>query len=200
MSSHPGSHIEDAVELALYLKKNDCRPEQVQDFYPTPGTASTVMYYTGINPLDGKKVYTETDYNTRRMQRALLQWSRPENAPLIREALRKCSREDLIGNGNNCLVPNDHGYSGYRKPADGKSDKPADNKTVRHENDKNFEKSDKRPGNKNKTGVNNKRYGVKDERRSAKNTQFNIKDKHGSDFKRSNNKTDKKDINKKGRH
>lgn len=189
MSSHPGSRLEDAVELALYLKKNNCRPEQVQDFYPTPGIASTVMYYTGINPLDGKKVYTETDYNARRMQRALLQWSRPENAPLVREALRKCGREDLIGNGGDCLVTNEHGHSGYRKPADEKSEKPAENKIVRRENDKNSEKSDKHPDFKNKTGV-------KVEYSGAKSKKFNVKDKHVSYSKRS----DKVLQDKKKRH
>jgi len=104
MSSHPGSTLSDAVELALYLKKWGYEPEQVQDFYPTPGTASTVMYYTGIDPLTGKSVYCTKDYEEKRMQRALLQSGRPENAPIIRAALKKCGREDLIGFGRECLV------------------------------------------------------------------------------------------------
>jgi radical SAM superfamily enzyme YgiQ (UPF0313 family) len=104
MSSHPGSTLNDAVELALYLKKWGYTPEQVQDFYPTPGTASTVMYYTGIDPLTGKKVYTATDYHEKQLQRALLQWGNPKNADLVREALRKCGREELIGFGGDCLV------------------------------------------------------------------------------------------------
>lgn len=104
MSSHPGSTLSDAVELAIYLKKGGYSPEQVQDFYPTPGTASTVMYYTGIDPNTGKKVYTATDYHEKQLQRALLQWSRPENADLVREALRKCGRDDLIGFDRDCLV------------------------------------------------------------------------------------------------
>ncbi len=104
MSSHPGSRLREAVELALYLKKNGIRPEQVQDFYPTPGTVSTVMYYTGIDPLTGKKVYCTDDYREKLMQRALLQYNRRENAPLIREALHRCGREDLIGFGKDCLV------------------------------------------------------------------------------------------------
>ena len=104
MSSHPGSTLNEAVELALYLKRGGYSPEQVQDFYPTPGTASTVMYYTGIDPTTGKKVYTATDYHEKQMQRALLQWSRPENAPLVREALKACGREELIGFGGECLV------------------------------------------------------------------------------------------------
>lgn len=104
MSSHPGSRLSDAVELALCLKRDGYAPEQVQDYYPTPGTASTVMYYTGINPLDGKKVYVPTDYHEKQLQRALLQFNRPQNADLVREALEKAGREDLIGFDKHCLV------------------------------------------------------------------------------------------------
>ena len=104
MSSHPGSTLNDAVSLALYLKENSYLPEQVQDFYPTPGTASTVMYYTGIDPFTGKSVYVERDYKVKQMQRALLQWNRPQNQDLVREALIKCGRNDLIGFGKDCLV------------------------------------------------------------------------------------------------
>ena len=104
MSSHPGSTLSDAVELALCLKRHHYAPEQVQDYYPTPGTASTVMYYTGINPLDGKQVYVATDYREKHLQRALLQYNRPENAPMVREALQKAGREDLIGYSAECLV------------------------------------------------------------------------------------------------
>ena len=105
MSSHPGSTLNDALEIALYLKRNGIRPEQVQDFYPTPGTVSTVMYYTGINPLNGKSVYCTTDYKEKQLQRALLQYNRKENHDLIREAIRLCHREELIGMGKECLVP-----------------------------------------------------------------------------------------------
>ena len=76
----------------------------MQDFYPTPGTVSTCMYYTGIDPLTMKPVYVTTDYHEKKMQRALLQWGRPENASLVREALRICGREDLIGKGPGQLV------------------------------------------------------------------------------------------------
>ena len=121
MSSHPGSTLKDAVELAVYLKESGCNPEQVQDFYPTPGTASTVMYYTGINPLDGKKVYAPDDYKEKQMQRALLQHRRPENAPLVREALRLAGREDLIGYGPECLVrPERSGAPGENMHKSGK--------------------------------------------------------------------------------
>ena len=104
MSSHPGSTLNDAIELALCLKRDGYAPEQVQDFYPTPGTASTVMYYTGLNPLTLKPVHVTTDYHEKQLQRALLQYNRPANAPLIREALRLVGRTDLIGNRPECLV------------------------------------------------------------------------------------------------
>ncbi|MBE6592419.1 MAG: YgiQ family radical SAM protein [Ruminococcaceae bacterium] len=104
MSSHPGSTLADALELAICLKRDHYAPEQVQDYYPTPGTASTVMFYTGIDPLTMKKVYVATDYHEKQLQRALLQYNRPQNAPLVREALIKLGREDLIGFGPECLV------------------------------------------------------------------------------------------------
>ncbi len=104
MSSHPGTTLADAVEMATWLKKWGYMPEQVQDFYPTPGTISTVMYYTGINPMNGKNVYVPTDYHEKQLQRALLQYSKPQNANLVREALKLAGREDLIGNGPDCLV------------------------------------------------------------------------------------------------
>ena len=105
MSSHPGSTLNDAISLALCLKRDHYAPEQVQDYYPTPGTASTVMFYTGINPMDMKPVYVATDYHEKQLQRALLQYNRPQNHDMVREALRKAGREDLIGYGPDCLVP-----------------------------------------------------------------------------------------------
>ena len=109
MSSHPGSTLKDALELALCLKRDGYAPEQVQDFYPTPGTASTVMFYTGINPFNMKSVYVATDYREKQLQRALLQFNQPKHAPLVREALLKCGRADLIGFGKECLVKPDRG-------------------------------------------------------------------------------------------
>ncbi|MBE6623459.1 MAG: YgiQ family radical SAM protein [Ruminococcaceae bacterium] len=97
MSSHPGSTLSDAIDLALYLKKENIRPEQVQDFYPTPGTASTAMYYSGIDPFSGKSVYIPKDYEEKRMQRALLQYNRPENRPLIEKAIKLSGRADAYG-------------------------------------------------------------------------------------------------------
>ena len=96
MSSHPGSTINDAIELALYLKRKNYSPEQVQDFYPTPGTASTCMFYTGTDPFTNKKVYIPESYEEKKMQRALLQSGKPENRELVLKALKKAGREDLI--------------------------------------------------------------------------------------------------------
>ena len=115
MSSHPGSTLEDALTLSLYLKEWGYSPEQVQDFYPTPGTASTVMFYTGYDPFSGKRIYTATDYHEKQMQRALLQYGRPANAPLVREALTKLGRTDLIGYGKECLVKPERSREGGYK-------------------------------------------------------------------------------------
>ncbi len=104
MSSHPGSTLKEAVELALFLKKIGIRPEQVQDFYPTPGTVSTCMFYTGLDPYTLKEVYVAKDPHEKAMQRALLQYFNPKNADLVREALRKAGRHDLIGYGDKCLI------------------------------------------------------------------------------------------------
>ncbi len=115
MSSHPGSTMKDAVDMAVWLKQWGYSPEQVQDFYPTPGTISTVMYYTGIHPMTGKPVYVTTDYHEKQLQRALLQYSRPENANLVREALRIAGREDLIGSSPECLVRQAFGQDGHTR-------------------------------------------------------------------------------------
>ena len=104
MSSHPGSTMKDAVKLAEYLKSINFVPEQVQDFYPTPGTISTCMYYTGINPLTLKEVYVPKEKSEKAMQRALLQYNKPENRELVINALKIAKRTDLIGFSNECLV------------------------------------------------------------------------------------------------
>ena len=104
MSSHPGCTLADAVQLAEFLHESGHKPEQVQDFYPTPGTLSTCMYYTGIDPHDMSSVFAETDPHGKALQRALLQWFRPELRKLVIEALTKAGREDLIGSGPKCLV------------------------------------------------------------------------------------------------
>lgn len=104
MSSHPGSTLKDAVELALFLKEQKLRPQQVQDFYPTPGTISTCMFYSGIDPYTMKKVYVPKTKEEKAEQRALLQYFRPENRQAVIAALTKAGRKDLIGNKPECLV------------------------------------------------------------------------------------------------
>ena len=97
MSSHPGCTIKEAVKLAEYVRDMGFTPEQVQDFYPTPSTMSTCMYYTGIDPRTGKKVYVPKTTKEKSMQRALLQYKNPENYELVKEALFLAGRKDLIG-------------------------------------------------------------------------------------------------------
>ncbi|MBQ0084271.1 MAG: YgiQ family radical SAM protein [Clostridiales bacterium] len=104
MSSHPGSTIKDAIELAVFLKKEGLHPEQVQDFYPTPGTVSTCMFYTGLDPISMEKVYVPKTPREKAEQRALLQYYLPENRQLVLTALKKAGRFDLIGKGPNCLI------------------------------------------------------------------------------------------------
>ena len=115
MSSHPGSTLSDATELALFLKANKIRPEQVQDFYPTPGTISTSMYYTGLDPYTQKTVYVPKTPHEKAMQRALLQYFRPENKRLVMQALTAAKRTDLIGNGPNCLIAGNPPMSKVKK-------------------------------------------------------------------------------------
>jgi len=104
ISSHPGSTLKSAIKLACYLKKIGYIPEQVQDFYPTPGTISSAMYYTELNPITMEKIYVPKTKEEKHMQRALLQFNRRENYKLVREALEKENRYDLIGNKKECLI------------------------------------------------------------------------------------------------
>ncbi len=109
MSSHPGCRMKDAVKLAEYLRDIHHQPEQVQDFYPTPSTISTCMYYTGIDPLTMQSVYVPRDPHEKAMQRALMQYRSPQNRELVKEALCTAHREDLIGYGSRCLIRPDAG-------------------------------------------------------------------------------------------
>lgn len=104
MSSHPGSTLKEAIELAEYVRDMGVNPEQVQDFIPTPGTLSTCMYYTGLNPQTMEPVYIPRSLHEKAMQRALIQYRNPKNRKLVEEALRKAHREDLIGYGPKCLI------------------------------------------------------------------------------------------------
>ena len=117
MSSHPGSTIRSAIVLAEYLRDINYTPEQVQDFYPTPGTLSTCMYHTGLDPRTMKSVYVPKSMKEKKMQRALLQYKNPKNYDLVVEALKLEGREDLIGNGKQCLVKERNPYQRrHKKP------------------------------------------------------------------------------------
>ena len=130
MSSHPGCPLDDAVRLAEWLNKSGRQPEQVQDFYPTPGTLSTCMYHTGLDPRTMAAVYVPTDAHDKAMQRALMQWKRPEKRPLVLEALRRTHREDLIGYGRECLLRPNRPAAGSRPQSGGArpAGKPQDQK------------------------------------------------------------------------
>lgn len=122
MSSHPGSTLNDAIELALFIKQQRLRPEQVQDFYPTPGTISTAMYYTELDPYTMEKVYVAKTAEDKAMQRALMRYFAPENRNAVFGALKKAHRYDLIGNSEHCLI-ND-GRSSEKKPYSNRNNKP----------------------------------------------------------------------------
>ncbi|MCI5827217.1 MAG: YgiQ family radical SAM protein [Lachnospiraceae bacterium] len=145
MSSHPGATLDEAIELAEYLRDIHYMPEQVQDFYPTPSTISTCMYYTGLDPRDMTPVYTATNPHEKAMQRALMQYRNPKNYELVKEALERAGRTDLIGFGPKCLIrprnvggrtlqrDQKHGaYSGRGGSPRAKSAKPAKKKTIRN--------------------------------------------------------------------
>ena len=143
ISSHPGSTMKEAVELAEAVRDMGYMPEQVQDFYPTPSTMSTCMFYTGVDPRTMEPVYIPRDPHEKAMQRALIQYRKPENYKLVKEALRKAGREDLIGYGAKCLirpVPPKPGAGGGKKQVGAGTGKPANDKpkkaTSRHEDGK----------------------------------------------------------------
>ncbi|HOX91624.1 MAG TPA: DUF3362 domain-containing protein, partial [Spirochaetales bacterium] len=104
IASPPGATLDDAIELACYLRDAGFVPDQVQDFYPTPGTLATAMYHSGLDPLTMNEVYVAKGARERSMQRALLQYNKPENRALVIEALRTAGRTDLIGSGPECLA------------------------------------------------------------------------------------------------
>jgi len=143
ISSHPGSTMKEAVELAEAVRDMGYMPEQVQDFYPTPSTMSTCMFYTGVDPRTMEPVYIPRDPHEKAMQRALIQYRKPENYKLVKEALRKAGREDLIGYGPKCLirpVPPKPGAGGGKKQVGSGAGKPANGTskraTSRHEDGK----------------------------------------------------------------
>ena len=143
ISSHPGSTMKEAVELAEAVRDMGYMPEQVQDFYPTPSTMSTCMFYTGVDPRTMEPVYIPRDPHEKAMQRALIQYRKPENYKLVKEALRKAGREDLIGYGSKYLirpVPPKPGAGGGKKQVGAGAGKPASGTskraTSRHEDGK----------------------------------------------------------------
>ena len=123
MSSHPGCTLSDAVTLAVYMKKTGQHPDQVQDFYPTPGTLSTAMFYTGLDPRDMQPVYVPRDPAEKALQRALMQYNKPQNRALVEKALRRAGREDLIGWDKDCLIPPAGGH-GYGREEPRRGEKP----------------------------------------------------------------------------
>ena len=134
MSSHPGSTLKEAIELAEYLRDLGYMPEQVQDFYPTPSTISTCMYYTGLDPRTMEEVYVSTNPHEKAMQRALIQYRNPKNYDLVYEALTKAGRQDLIGFEKHCLIkPRKFAgeKSGFGNKSKGSADKKGKKKTIR---------------------------------------------------------------------
>lgn len=119
ISSHPGSSLQDAIELAEYLRDIKHSPEQVQDFIPTPGSLSTAMYFSEVDPYTGKRLYVAKNLHDKAMQRALLQYRNPRNHSLVREALQKAGRVDLIGNSPKCLVPSEKNTSYHKNDSQG---------------------------------------------------------------------------------
>ena len=146
MSSHPGCTLRDAVELAEYLRDTGHHPEQVQDFYPTPSTLSTVMYYTGLDPRTMQPVYVPKNPHEKAMQRALMQYRDPKNDALVREALEKAGRTDLIGNGPKCLLRprSKNAPSGKAAKPAKKPDAPAKSRAPRQNPSKPAPRTDRR--------------------------------------------------------
>jgi uncharacterized radical SAM protein YgiQ len=132
ITGHPGSTLADTIELALYLKRSNLRPRQVQDFIPTPMAIATAMYHTGIDPLTNEPVYTATDLREKRMMKALIFWWDEASWPLAREALEKAGRRDLIGRGSRCLVPPEYGLTApYSRGGDARPPRGGDQRTSR---------------------------------------------------------------------
>lgn len=136
MSSHPGCTVKDAVKLAEYVRDLGFTPEQVQDFYPTPSTLSTCMYYTGIHPLTGEKVYVPKDPHEKAIQRALMQYKNPANRVLVLEGLKLAGRMDLVGFGPKCLIRPERGSTGEKTKNRKQTGKNHNRKTIRHTHQK----------------------------------------------------------------
>ena len=213
MSSHPGSTMKEAVELAEYVRDLGYMPEQVQDFYPTPSTISTCMYYTGLDPRTMEKVYVPVNPHEKAMQRALIQYRNPENYDLVKEALIIAGRTDLIGFGEECLIPpRKMAYTKYKNSDTKRTDnarhdtsnshvdnvkhnsgKNAKNHTAKDSNrhTKNLKDSNTRKNAKDSNATKN----AKDSNTTKYSKNTNNKDRKYSEDK-SRNRTDNKDKNK----
>ncbi|MDU7547927.1 YgiQ family radical SAM protein [Clostridium perfringens] len=155
MSSHPGCKLEDAIMLAEYLRDINYQPEQVQDFYPTPGTLSTTMFYTGLDPLTMEEVYIPRSKEEKAMQRALLQFKNPKNYNIVYDALVKAGREDLIGNGPKCLIRDKNSFGKGNNHSNHKSG----GRKSRNENSRRRESEDKKRSSHSKKQRGNKSRG-----------------------------------------
>ena len=178
MSSHPGSTLKEAIKLAEYLRDIKYQPEQVQDFYPTPGTLSTTIFYTGLDPITMKPVYVPKTKEEKAMQRALLQFSNPKNYNIVYDALMKAGREDLIGNGPKCLIKSKeqrykeaHGL--VRSKAKGNTGKSKSfNSNSKSSLSRNKKSNDK---NNSRRGKESNLKGNRDSNRNSKNARKNVK-------------------------
>ena len=168
MSSHPGCKLEDAIMLAEYLRDINYQPEQVQDFYPTPGTLSTTMFYTGLDPLTMEEVYIPRSKEEKAMQRALLQFKNPKNYNIVYDALVKAGREDLIGNGPKCLI----------------RDKNSFGKGNNHSNHKSGERKNRNENSGRRESEDKKRSSHSKKQRGNKSRGFDQKSQRGSKGKK----------------
>ena len=168
MSSHPGCKLEDAIMLAEYLRDINYQPEQVQDFYPTPGTLSTTMFYTGLDPLTMEEVYIPRSKEEKAMQRALLQFKNPKNYNIVYDAVVKAGREDLIGNGPKCLIRDKNSFGKGNNHSNHKSG----GRKNRNENSGRRESEDK------------KRSSHSKKQRGNKSREFDQKSQRGSKGKK----------------
>ena len=170
MSSHPGSTLECAIELAEYLRDINYHPEQVQDFYPTPGTPSTTIYYTGIDPITMKEVYVPKTKHEKSMQRALLQYRNPKYYNLVYEALTEAGRTDLIGDGPKCLIRDKFDSNNKYSQKSLAKRKNNSNNDVRNKS-KNLQENNKKTKGRNlESGKSSKSKGLDSGRSKKKNT------------------------------
>lgn len=172
MSSHPGSTLKEAVELAEYLRDLGYMPEQVQDFYPTPSTMSTVMYYTELDPRDMKPVYVCKNPHEKAMQRALIQYRNPKNYDLVKEALLKAGREDLIGFDKKCLIRPRNMQSGFGAKGQEFS---KDNAKKNNNQDKSYQK---KKASKNSLNGNSKKNATASKEKQNNKTKKTIRNVH----------------------